>query len=203
VGGSNRSDGVVFADLTNDARPDIATAISDSPNAILVFLNQAGTYNGFQTFNTGGLNPSHVVAPDFDRDGNTDIALGNEDSGNISILVGNGQLGTPILLASGAHPDILAIGDPDNDTMIDITVSNRDSNTTTVFINQGTLPAGACEPDVNADGNVDQEDVLCMINAVAGNPGCTGQDPDFNRDGNVDQDDVLAVINAVAGGGCP
>jgi len=60
-----------------------------------------------------------------------------------------------------------------------------------------------CDPDFNADGNADQDDVLCMINTVAGNPGCSTQDPDFNRDGNVDQDDVVAIINAVAGGGCP
>lgn len=50
---------------------------------------------------------------------------------------------------------------------------------------------------------MDQDDVICIINSVAGNPGCTQQDPDFNRDGNVDQDGVIAVINAVAGGGCP
>lgn len=60
-----------------------------------------------------------------------------------------------------------------------------------------------CDPDVTCDGNADQNDVACMIDAVAGNPGCECADPDFNRDGNVDQGDVAAVIDVVAGGNCP
>jgi hypothetical protein len=60
-----------------------------------------------------------------------------------------------------------------------------------------------CDPDVNCDGNVDQDDVTCLINVIAGNPGCACVNPDFNQDGNVDQDDVTALINVVAGGPCP
>ncbi len=63
-----------------------------------------------------------------------------------------------------------------------------------------------CDPDINGDGNIDQDDVQCIIDAVAGNPGCLSGSPflpDFNQDGNEDQEDVAAVINAVAGGGCP
>lgn len=65
------------------------------------------------------------------------------------------------------------------------------------------VPTPACDPDLNADGNVDQDDVACLIDVVAGNPGCTTADPDFNGDGNVDQGDVEALINVVAGGECP
>jgi hypothetical protein len=61
----------------------------------------------------------------------------------------------------------------------------------------------SCDSDFNCDGNADQDDIGCMINVVAGNPGCECQDPDFNSDGNVDQDDVAALINVVAGGDCP
>lgn len=61
----------------------------------------------------------------------------------------------------------------------------------------------ACDPDVNCDGNVDQDDVICIIDVVAGNPGCECVDADFNQDGNVDQDDVIAIIGVVAGGPCP
>jgi hypothetical protein len=60
-----------------------------------------------------------------------------------------------------------------------------------------------CDPDVNQDGNVDQDDVIYLINVVGGGNNSTGIDPDFNRDGNIDQDDVTALINAVGGGGCP
>lgn len=61
----------------------------------------------------------------------------------------------------------------------------------------------SCSADINCDGNVDQDDVGCIINVVAGNLGCECADPDFNQDGNVDQDDAIAIINVVAGGPCP
>ncbi|MCC6951365.1 MAG: hypothetical protein IT433_07955 [Phycisphaerales bacterium] len=60
-----------------------------------------------------------------------------------------------------------------------------------------------CDPDVNQDGNVDQDDVTYIINVVGGGANPTGIDPDFNQDGNVDQDDVSSLINTVGGGGCP
>lgn len=60
-----------------------------------------------------------------------------------------------------------------------------------------------CDPDMNQDGNADQDDVLYLVNVIGGGDNPTGIDPDFNGDGNVDQDDVSAVIDVVAGGSCP
>jgi hypothetical protein len=65
------------------------------------------------------------------------------------------------------------------------------------------LPGTPCDPDVNCDGNVDQDDVACLSQAVAGNPSCLCVDPDFNGDGNVDQDDINALSQVVAGAPCP
>jgi hypothetical protein len=60
-----------------------------------------------------------------------------------------------------------------------------------------------CDPDLNQDGNVDQDDVLYLTNVVGGGQNPTGIDPDFNMDGNADQDDVVALIDVVGGGPCP
>ncbi|MCE7975512.1 MAG: hypothetical protein DYG92_14515 [Leptolyngbya sp. PLA1] len=60
-----------------------------------------------------------------------------------------------------------------------------------------------CDGDVNADGNVDQDDVLYLTTVIGGGPDPVGIDPDFNRDGNADQDDITALINKVGGGPCP
>lgn len=64
------------------------------------------------------------------------------------------------------------------------------------------VTVSACPPDLdlNADGNVDQGDVDCLVNVVAGGANPTAIDPDFNQDGNVDQGDISDIINAVAGG---
>ncbi|MCC6950558.1 MAG: CotH kinase family protein [Phycisphaerales bacterium] len=61
----------------------------------------------------------------------------------------------------------------------------------------------SCDPDLNQDGNVDQDDIAYLVNVIGGGENPTGIDPDFNQDGNVDQDDVASLINAVGGGGCP
>ncbi|MDX2131029.1 MAG: hypothetical protein SFY69_03120 [Planctomycetota bacterium] len=66
--------------------------------------------------------------------------------------------------------------------------------------NGGPAP---CDPDVNCDGNVDQDDVACLVQAVAGEGSCICTDPDFNQDGNVDQDDIEALTQVVAGSPCP
>ena len=60
----------------------------------------------------------------------------------------------------------------------------------------------ACNPDLNADGNVDQDDVAYLVGVVAGGPNPLGADPDFNRDGNADQDDIALLVNVVAGAPC-
>ncbi len=64
----------------------------------------------------------------------------------------------------------------------------------------GTPP---CDPDITGDGNVDQDDIACLAQIVAGDPSCSSADPDFNRDGNVDQDDIDALSQVVAGAECP
>jgi probable HAF family extracellular repeat protein len=58
-------------------------------------------------------------------------------------------------------------------------------------------------PDLNQDGNADQDDVLTLINAIGGGSADSPIDPDLNRDGNADQDDVVALINWISGGECP
>jgi hypothetical protein len=65
------------------------------------------------------------------------------------------------------------------------------------------LLSSPCDPDVNQDGNVDQDDVVYLVDVISGAPNPTGIDPDFNQDGNADQDDVTALIDVVGGGPCP
>ncbi|MDX2131380.1 MAG: NF038122 family metalloprotease [Planctomycetota bacterium] len=61
----------------------------------------------------------------------------------------------------------------------------------------------ACDPDINCDGNIDQDDIVCIVSAVGGDPTCACGDPDFNQDGNLDQEDVARLTEVVAGGPCP
>jgi hypothetical protein len=64
------------------------------------------------------------------------------------------------------------------------------------------LEDSPCDPDLNRDGNPDQDDVFYLINVIGGGDNPAGANPDFNRDGNVDQDDVSSLINVIGGGLC-
>ncbi|MDX2130844.1 MAG: S8 family serine peptidase [Planctomycetota bacterium] len=66
----------------------------------------------------------------------------------------------------------------------------------------GDVAPIVCDPDVNADGNIDQDDIVCLIQTVGGGA-CAQVNPDFNGDGNVDQDDVALLTLIVAGVPCP
>jgi hypothetical protein len=56
----------------------------------------------------------------------------------------------------------------------------------------GPIPSGCPSPiDVNADGVIDVDDLIAVINAWGG---CTGCPEDINGDGLVNIDDLLAVI---------
>jgi len=72
-----------------------------------------------------------------------------------------------------------------------------------LYVGNLLQPPAACDPDLNQDGNVDQDDIAYLINVIGGGANPSGIDPDFNVDGNADQDDVSALINVVAGGLCP
>ncbi|MFZ2874162.1 MAG: hypothetical protein WAZ94_06735 [Phycisphaerales bacterium] len=61
-----------------------------------------------------------------------------------------------------------------------------------------------CDPDLNWDGNADQDDVAFLVDAIS-HPEwqpCVA-DADYNRDGTADMDDVRALIDVIASGECP
>jgi hypothetical protein len=84
-----------------------------------------------------------------------------------------------------------------------VVVSNACGSVPSASIRLTVTDPPPCDPDVNRDGNADQDDVSYLINVIGGGSNATRIDPDFNRDGNADQDDVLTIINVVAGGPCP
>lgn len=60
-----------------------------------------------------------------------------------------------------------------------------------------------CIGDYDLSGNLDQDDILYLLNAVTGGADAGCRDLDFNQDGNVGQDDIDALIDFVAGGTPP
>ena len=142
-----------------------------------------------------GTNPNSVAAGDFNGDGIPDLAIANEMSSNITVLLGNRSGGftaapnSPVAIAGG--PVGIAVGDFNGDGYQDLAIANLNGNNVAVLLGNG---AGTFAP-------------------VPGSPFATGTNPDFvaiadfNGDGiqdlavsNLNSNNVTVLLGNGAGG---
>ena len=131
-----------------------------------------------------GTNPWSAAVGDFNGDGKPDLAVANESSNNVTVLLGNGSggftaaSGSPF--AAGANPYSVAVGDFNGDGKPDLAVANYSSNNVTVLLGNGSggftaasgspfavglLPVSVAVGDFNGDGKPD----LAVANDADGN----------------------------------
>jgi hypothetical protein len=123
-----------------------------------------------------GTAPGSVEIADLNGDGKPDIVVANEQSNNVTILLGDGKGGFTQAKGSpfpaGHNPNDIAIGDFNNDGKLDLAIANHDQKHLTVLLgdgNGGFTPApnspfvvevqphthGVATGDLNGDGNLD------------------------------------------------
>jgi hypothetical protein len=123
-----------------------------------------------------GTAPGSVEIADLNGDGKSDIVVANEQSNNVTILLGDGKGGFTQAKGSpfpaGHLPNDIAIGDFNRDGKLDLAVANHEENHLTVLLgdgNGGFTPApnspvavevrphvhGVATGDLNGDGNLD------------------------------------------------
>jgi hypothetical protein len=171
--------GIAAADFNGDGIPDVAV-VSLLDNSLTVLLGEG---NGSFSPASGsplaaGSYPGAVAVGDFNGDGIADLAIANEESGQVTVLLGNGTGGfTPASgspFSAGIAPIALAVADFNGDGAADIAVVDIAGQD--VFVLLG-----------NGQGGF----------TIAGNPSPVGDHPlgvvtaDFNGDGRAD----LAVVN--------
>ncbi len=136
---------IVLGDFNADGNQDFAvTNFKDS--ALSLFLgNGDGTFKQatgspfpLPTTTTG---PIAMTSGDFNSDGNLDLALVNETTNNVSILLGNGSasfsLATGSPFAVGKFPVAIASADLNGDSRADLVVVNQTDNTISVLLGNG------------------------------------------------------------------
>jgi len=163
-----RPDKVIAIDIDADGDDDLASTVSDDFfNAVAVYTNNAGVLSAPAFAFVGGLNPSELIAADFDADGDLDMAVTNSDSANISVMENMGGIFTEAaLLPAGVTPGELAASDLDANGSADLAVSNRDSNNVTIWFNNAVV-AEPCSPADLAEpfGTLNFSDVSAFVAA--------------------------------------
>lgn len=164
---------VISADFNNDGKPDIAT--SNYPaNTISVRNGTPAVIGSFSfsavsTFTTGGGAIS-LTSNDFNNDGKQDIVTVNENTNNISILIGNGlgSFSASNEFSVGNYPRSLISADFNSDGKKDLAVGNYGSNNVSILLGNGlggfgtsvnfsvvSAPESINSADFNGDGKLD------------------------------------------------
>lgn len=179
--------GIAAGDFNGDGRLDLAVVNRGSNNVSVLLGNGDGTFTPAAGSPVPvGAEPTAVVAVDFNGDKRLDLAVANQGSNNLSILLGNGNgtftpaTGSPV--AAGNSPVALIAGDFNGDGRSDLAVANQTSNTVTLLLGNG-------------DGT---------FTPAAGPPPATGSAPvaivtgDFNGDGKLDLATANQTDNSVS-----
>jgi Bacterial Ig-like domain (group 3)/FG-GAP-like repeat/Abnormal spindle-like microcephaly-assoc'd, ASPM-SPD-2-Hydin/FG-GAP repeat len=139
----------------NLLRFDFAVAAFSLLVSFFLFAGSASAQN-FKVAQTyaADVAPSAVGVGDFNNDHNLDLAIANQTSNDISVLLGNGDgtfQQTVQYPSGGTGPVSVAVADFDGDGNLDIAIANNTSGNVSVFFGNGD---GTFQPAVNfAVGN--------------------------------------------------
>jgi uncharacterized repeat protein (TIGR01451 family) len=130
------------------------------------------------TFSAGTL-PQAVAVGDFNGDNHPDLVVANQLSGNVSVLLGNGNgtFQTAVHHGAGVGPVAVAVADLDGDNAADLIVANSQTDNVSVLLGNGngtfqavtnfpagTGPSSVTVHDLNGDGQLD----LAVANRASG-----------------------------------
>ena len=175
---------VVTADFNGDGRPDVAVANRDS-GSVTVLINTP-TFPGLGPvwaepgFYSVGAGPHSIRSADLNGDGSFDLAVANDGSNSLSVLlgVGNGTFFSAVSYPTGLVPKGVGIGDINGDGLADLLSANTAGNypvccnpggdTIGLLVNTGsgtfaaaqpytvgTTPFGVSAGDLDGDGDLD------------------------------------------------
>ncbi|WP_025149206.1 VCBS repeat-containing protein [Bacillus sp. H1a] len=166
---------VIVSDFNRDGKLDLAVTNSHSESISILLGNGDGTFK--PAVNYSVLQPPYtqatpftIAAADFNGDGLIDLAVANNTSSNIAILLGNGD-GTfkpPMYMVADYGLIGIVAADFNRDGIVDIAVASNVSDKVSIYLGNGDgtfKPAGSYQrgietqmlvaADLNGDGIID------------------------------------------------
>jgi hypothetical protein len=133
--------GIAVTDLNRDKNLDLAVANQFAANVSILLGDGHGGFSAASGSPVSvGSGPSWVAATDLNRDKKVDLAVANQGSDNISILLGDGvggfaSAGAPI--GAGDGPTPLVAQDVNGDKRPDLVVGNVFSDNVSILLGDG------------------------------------------------------------------
>ena len=133
---------LALGDFNGDGLLDVAVAdagINGVGQGVSILLgNGDGTFQAPKFYPIAGTYPASIVAGDFTDNGVLDLAVANQFSGNVSILLGDGRGGfsgpiTISLLDPGAEPISMVAGDFTGDGRLELAVLDQTNNEVSIL----------------------------------------------------------------------
>lgn len=156
---------VAVADFDLNGSDDIVATFSQgAANEFAVFYQmKSGTaaeinrlFTDPDTFDVGGVHPSHIVAADFDLDTRADIAVLSSKSSNLSLFcnVADHKFSFQTSMdLPGPQPSRMVVADMNRDYAPDVVCTNNGGNSLSVVLNARTNPSTYCKALPNSTGS--------------------------------------------------
>ena len=198
--------GVYPADVNHDGWIDLVEA-GNGPDAALVTINPGnGIFpaNADAAFPVRGY-PNAIVAADFERDGDLDIATASSwQTSGLSVTTlrnnGTGAFGGRVDDTVDFGPFNIIAADFNSDGSIDLATANITNGTVSVLLNSCCIGTTG---NVNVSGIVDLADLSALVSYLTGGGyvlPCVGE-ANVNAVGIVDLSDLSSLVSYLTGGG--